>query len=74
MEKVHINGLMEDSITETTRMTRNLDLVCMFGLMAELMLATGMMANKQMREYIFYQMEMSEKANGRMELDKTGLI
>lgn len=45
----------------------------MCGLMVELILETGLMANKMMKEFTSYLMELLEKAVGKETPGKNGL-
>jgi hypothetical protein len=73
MVEALINGLMEDYTTEVIPMIRSTAKESTYGQMAELTLVTGLMANKLMKEFTFYQMEQSERVCGKMVSKKDGL-
>jgi hypothetical protein len=65
MDKAPIHGKMEGSTMEATTQIKKMAMGSTFGLMGELILDSGTMENKQIRESTFSLMTQSSTGSGR---------
>jgi len=73
-EKVCILGQTEENILEISLMIKKKDMEFSNGLMVEFLMDFGKMDNKTEKELIYSLIRKRERAFGKMDKDKNGLI